>query len=114
MKRSVNTKELNELVEEALLKNQDKANKSASITVSRLFMDISNKLDMVTEKLNVQQTIISNQKLLIEGVKEEMKKISQNYVTKERFTPIEKYVSGVVWLVVSGVVGAVLYLVIRK
>lgn len=114
MKRVVDTNELKDLIEEYLVQGQDKANKAASITVSRLFMDVSNKLDAVTDKLNEQQTLISNQKLLIEGVKEELKELSTTYVTKERFNPIERYVNGVVWLVIVAVVGAILAIVVKQ
>lgn len=125
MKRVVDTNELKDLVAEFVVQGQDNANKSASITFSRLFMDVSNKLDNMADILNDQKTALSNQQVKLdiviekfqkdsEDIKKEIKGFSDTYVTKERFVPVESYLGWVTKIILGAVIVAILALVIKQ
>ena len=53
-------------------------------------------------------------KYIKDDVQEIKGKLEKNYITREEFDPIKKIVYGIVGLVLTGVLGALLALVIRK
>jgi hypothetical protein len=67
------------------------------------------------EKNEVNIALIAKDIEYIKGdVKEIKDKMEKNYITREEFDPIKKIVYGIVTLVLSGVVVAILALVIKK
>lgn len=74
-----------------------------------------------TENENVQMAVMANDigyvRRSIDAANESItsldKKISENYVTVERFQLVEKLVYGLVGLILIGVVGAIMTLVLR-
>jgi len=53
-------------------------------------------------------------KYLIREVGEIKKKLEADYVTRQEFEPIKKFVYGLITIVLVGVIGAILTLVIKK
>jgi len=56
----------------------------------------------------------ADDKLLMEKVDEVCNKLEKQFVSKDRFGPVEKIVYGLVGLILSGVIIAVLSLIIKR
>lgn len=68
----------------------------------------------MSENIELQLGVITEQ---LQRAREDIKnldsKIDNNYVTKTEFEPVQKLVYGLVGLILTSVVGALLYLVIQ-
>ena len=58
--------------------------------------------------------LLTEIKVAVVSMQVQLKVIEECYVTKEEFEPVKKLVYGVVWLIVSGIVLAVMGLVTGK
>jgi hypothetical protein len=70
---------------------------------------------MKTTNTSVDLAVIANDISYIKAdVKDIKTKLEMDYVTKQEFDPIKKIVYGLVTLILTGVVGAVLSLILKK
>lgn len=68
------------------------------------------KLAVMSEKVsNIETSLVEIKK----SIEELVKKIDDTYVTKNEFAPIKSVVYGLVTLILTSVVGAIIYMVIK-
>jgi len=76
---------------------------------------MTTKQERINDRTNIDLAVIATDVSYIKRDVAEIKnKLEADYVTRQEFDPIKKVIYGLVTLILTGVVGAIISLVIRK
>jgi len=76
---------------------------------------MTTKQERTNDRTNIDLAVIATDVSYIKRDVAEIKnKLEADYVTRQEFDPIKKVIYGLVTLILTGVVGAIISLVIRK
>lgn len=77
------------------------------------YMEIARELDELAHKVELQGININNDIANIKDDVDELEKRERNYITRERYAPVERLVYGFVGLVLIAVIMAIIGLIVR-